>query len=342
MLPRERALRAIHFNHPDMMPVECYAAPTGLHEHGERLAELLSRYPTDFGDTTHVTVPHPRPEDLDENGRYHAFSTDAWGVVWEHNIFGAWGHPHRRPLDDWANLPAYRAPATPPMSGPEFEAARAAAARHKETYYLRHGGGMLIETMRSVRRFEDVLMDIQDDTPEINRLADLIVEYDEKLIAHALALDVDGISFGDDWGTQEALMTSLPVWRRFFKPRYERLFAPVRAAGKDIHFHSCGQVTDILPDLAEIGVNSIWPQLLLYDLPTLAGQCRDLGLAIALHIDRSHLMTYGTPEEVRGNVAEVASVFRKPDGGAWWYIEIDNGFPWENVVALFDAIYSHR
>lgn len=137
-------------------------------------------------------------------------------------------------------------------------------------------------------------------------------------------------------------MASLPVWRRFFKPRYERLIAPIRAAGKDIHFHSCGYVADILPDLAELGVNSIWPQMLLYDLPTLAGKCRDLGMAIALHIDRSHLMTFGTPEEVRRNVEEVAAVFRKPDGGAWWYIEIDNGFPWENVVALFEAIYAHR
>jgi len=342
MTSRERVRRTIRFEYPDMMPVECHSSPTGLHEHGEKLRDLWRRYPSDFGDLSGIPVRHPAPEDYDTEGRYHAFRTDEWGIEWEHNIFGAWGHPHRRPLDDLSNLPNFKAPPPPPMSGPEFERAKRQAEEHKERFYLWGGAGNVFEIMHSVRRFEDVLMDIQDDTDEINAIADIIFGCREQQVAHALALDVDGVAFGDDYGTQGSLILSLPVWRRFFEPRYERLMAPIRAAGKDIHFHSCGYVLPLLPDLAELGVNSIWPQLPLYDPAELSRTCRELGLAVTLHIDRSHLMTYGTPEEVRRKVAEVASVFRQPDGGAWWYIEIDTGFPWENVVALFEAVWGNR
>ena len=74
-------------------------------------------------------------------------------------------------------------------------------------------------------------MDLEDDTPEINRLADIICCHDEALIRRALALKADAVSFGDDLGTANALMTSPEVFRRFFKPRYERLFAPALTGG---------------------------------------------------------------------------------------------------------------
>ena len=342
MTSRERVRRAIRYDHPDMMPVEIHGSPTGLHEHGEKLAELFRRYPSDFGDLSGISVQHPAPEAYDSCGRYHEFRVDEWGVEWEHTIYGAWGIPRRRPLDDLANLATFKAPPAPPTSGPEFDEAKRKADEHRTRFYLWGCGVDIFETLRSLRRYEDVLVDIQEDTDEINHIADIVTDYREAQIRRALALDADGIVFGDDHGTQGALMVSLPTWRRFFKPRYERLMAPIRDAGLDIHFHSCGYVLPLLPDLAELGVNSIWPQLPLYDPTELAQTCRKLGLAVALHMDRSHLMTFGSPDDIRRKVSEVAAVFRRPEGGAWWYIEIDGGFPWENVVALFEAVWGNR
>ncbi len=342
MTSRERVRRAIRFEYPDVMPVEIHPSPTGLHEHGEKLVDLFRRYPNDFGDLSDTPVRHPAPEECDSCGRYHAFRVDEWGIEWEHTIYGAWGIPHRRPLDDLSNLPDFKAPPPPLMSGPEFETAKRKADEHTKRFYLWGGAGSIFETLHSLRRFEDVLVDTQENTDEINAITDVIIGHCERLIAHALALDVDGIVFGDDYGTQGSLIMSLPTWRRFFKPRYDRLMAPIRAAGKEIHFHSCGYILPLLSDLAELGVNSIWPQLPLFDLAELAKTCRKLGLAVALHMDRSHLMTFGKPGDIHRAVRDVAAVFRQPDGGAWWYIEIDTGFPWENVVALFEAVYGNR
>jgi hypothetical protein len=53
-------------------------------------------------------------------------------------------------------------------------------------------------------------------------------------------------------------------------------------------------------------------------------------------------MTHGTPREVRDLVLREYEVFRMAQGGAWFYIEADNGFPFENLEALVKTIIELR
>jgi hypothetical protein len=41
---------------------------------------------------------------------------------------------------------------------------------------------------------------------------------------------------------------------------------------------------------------------------------------------------------VRRAVGDLAEAFSVADGGAWFYIEIDSGFPFENVRALIESV----
>jgi len=344
MLPRDRVFAALDFRAPDVVPLQIYAAPSGLHEHGQKLADLTKTCGHDFGDLSQLGLPDPPgPQDFDPDGRYHAIKTDDWGTTWEYRIFGIWGHPKEWPLDDWSRLASYRPPAPAPAEGPDFEAAKAAAAVHKRRWFCLAGGGSgILEKLFSIRRFEDVLMDITLDTPEINRLADLIVEHDQGWVRRALALDVDGVAFGDDYGTTGSLIVSPQVWRRFFKPRLDILFEPIRRAGKRIFFHSCGQIGAILDDFHELGITAIWPQLPAFHLPELARRCRELRLAVQLHPDRGELMQRRSPAEVRHYVLRMLDTFDTAHGGSWLYIEIDPGFPWANVDALFETAMELR
>lgn len=343
MTSRERVQAALTFQPPDVLPLQIFAAPGGLHEHGQKLLDLIQRCGHDFGSFDGLRLPDPPPPpDFDADGRYHALRTDEWGVTWEYRIFGVWGHPLTRPLDDLTRLPAYRPPIPPPLAGDDLGAARAAAAAHRQQYYLTGWGGELFERLRALRRFEDVLMDLTLDTPEINRIADLIVENMHAHVRRSLAVDVDAVCFADDFGTATAPMVSPELFRRFFRPRYAAVFAPVRAAGKKIFFHSCGQIGPILEDLAELGVSAIWPQLPLFELPALARRCRELGLAVQLHPDRGALMQHGTPAQVQAYVRDLVARFRSRTGGSWLYLEIDPGFPWPNVQALFEVAMALR
>jgi len=132
------------------------------------------------------------------------------------------------------------------------------------------------------------------------------------------------------------------VWRRFFKPRYRELFEPIRRANKDIFFHCCGRVTPILEDLREVGVTVIWPQLTAFELTDLARRCRELRLTVELHPDRGDLMQRCGPDQIRAYLARLFDVFDTTHGGSWLYLEIDPGFPFENVEALFDVARQMR
>jgi hypothetical protein len=344
MLERDRVLAALRFERPDIIPVEFHPSGAGMYEHGERLRDLMREHGHDFGDAADFPLAQPEPGTVDAQGRYEALHRDAWGALWRCLIFGVAGHPVERPLDDWANWPRWHVPASPTFSGPgpDFDAACRAAAAHRARYFLKGGWASVFEVMHAVRRFEDVLMDIQCDTPEIHRLADAITGHREQEIRWLLARGTDAIQLADDFGTQDALMLSRETWRRFFRPRTERLIAPARAAGVPVFYHCCGHAPELLDDLAEMGVGAIWPQLTAYDEPELARRCRDLRLAVAVHPDRSHLMTHGTPAEVRATVLRLAETFRMDEGGAWFYIEIDNGFPFENVRALIETVAELR
>ena len=196
----------------------------------------------------------------------------------------------------------------------------------------------------SIEILHSTLRDLRDQltSAAFRTLADRIIEYDEALLRQAVKAGADAISFGDDYGTERSLLMSPELWRSFFKPRLKRLFSAAVDQGLDIHFHSCGQVWDILPDLKDIGVTSIWPQLPAYNMEALAKYCRELGLAVEIHTDRANTMTYGTPAQVRELVRREFDTFRMMEGGSWFYIEADNGFPFANLEALVKTIAEYR
>lgn len=345
LIPRQRVLETLAFRPPDVLPLQIAPSPAGYYEHGRKLLDLVRSCGHDFGDAAAIQMPAlPGPENFDADGRYHRIFTDAWGTTWEYRIFGVWGHRLRYPLADWSALDAWRPPTVVPLTGQALSVARAAGADHRQRFF--HVGNSefvsLFETMQSLRPFEDVLIEVTADDPRINRLADLLVERAQTLVANVLAVEADAVMFGDDFGTQQGPMISPAAWRRFFRPRYKALMEPVVRAGRKVLFHSCGRIEWLLEDLAEIGVSAVWPQLPLYDPRSLAARCRELGLAVQLHPNRGELMQFAPPDQVRRHVRDLVEIFEWQRGGSWLFIEIDPGFPLANVEALFDAAMALR
>ena len=342
MNPRERVSAALAFQPVDKIPLQLHPSPAGLYEHGQKLLDLIQACGHDFGDLSDLDLPHVPQADFDSDGRYHKYQTDEWGTSWEYRLYGVWGYRVRYPLADISRLDEYHLPAIKRLEGDALKQAQAEGLRHRSRYYQVGGGVSLFETLQSLRPFEDVLIDINQDAPEINCLADRLVEYYSTVIENALAEDVDAISVGDDFGTQQALMISPKSWRRFFLPRYQALFKLVKQAGKRVFFHSCGQIERLLPDLREAGADTIWPQLPLFNHRDLARRCRELGLAVQLHPDRGELLQRASPQDVRAYLLRLVEEFDCISGGSWLYLEVDPGFPWENVKAMYETVVELR
>ena len=102
--------------------------------------------------------------------------------------------------------------------------------------------------------------------------ADEYESYINQLV-YAEKLGFDVIAVNEDLGLQDRLTVSPAMWREFFKPRYQAVYARVHAHGLLVFQHSCGYIQDIIPDLAEIGVDILeTQQLACMDMAAIAQQ----------------------------------------------------------------------
>jgi len=113
------------------------------------------------------------------------------------------------------------------------------------------------ERMQVLRGFNNLIVDIMTQRRELYRLADRILDYNLQRIKRWNEIEVDEIYLGDDWGTQDNSMVSPEVWRRLFKPYYKKMVDAIHKGGKFVHFHSDGNILNLLPDIIDCGFDVI-------------------------------------------------------------------------------------
>ena len=155
---------------------------------------------------------------------------------------------------------------------------------------------------------------------------------------------VDMISMNDDIGTQKSMIMSPTMWRRWVKPYMAEVIAVIHQIDPDIRFryHSDGVLTPVIPDLIEIGVNSlitVQPESMdVYEIKRRFGDriCMEGTFGLQGAFMR------GTPDQVREMVKDQCAGLM-PGGG--WIASPGNSVtpdvPWENLVAFFEALEAH-
>jgi uroporphyrinogen decarboxylase len=137
-------------------------------------------------------------------------------------------------------------------------------------------------------------------------------------------------------------MFSREKFQKIMKPKIARLWKVYKDAGLPVMFHSCGNVTEFIPDLIEIGLDVLEPVQPVMDLGYLK---REFGKDITFWggIDTQQILPYGTPDEVRKLASDTINILGKGGG----YIiataqEVMKDVPLENVKALVETIISER
>ncbi|MBM3214180.1 hypothetical protein FJZ36_04615 [Candidatus Poribacteria bacterium] len=177
----------------------------------------------------------------------------------------------------------------------------------------------------------------------LERVFEHIAGFCERIL-DACGDDMPILCLGDDFATQRGLMISPSHWRRFLKPRFAKLFDIGKRRGKLVWFHSCGDISAILPDLIEIGAD-LWETVQLHTLPMTPERLkREYGADIAFFggINTQNL-PFTTPERVADEVRRCIDVLGTQGGyicGPDHHIKPD--VPPENALALFDAIHAYR
>ncbi len=324
---RERVIRTVEFRDPDRLPIFYGILPAALLRHGQALRDLLDEFPNDFGfDAGSVS------SDL---GPAYSEGThkDEWGTVWRVEQAGMIGIVQDVPLPDWDQMDSLVFPPLPGWSSENTQAGSQVAPRD---WYAFGWGFALFERLQQLRGYENLLMDIASDDPRLHNLMDRLVDWYLNGLEGSLGMGVDGVHFADDWGTQTALMISPASWRRIFKPRYARMFKPVKDAGKHVWFHTDGYTRAIFEDLVEIGCDVINPQHTIMDVEeigrSLAGR-----VAFRTDFDRQHIIPHGTRQEVCDHVKHTIECLCNRHGGAVLHGEIGPDVPLPNVRWMLEA-----
>jgi len=264
--------------------------------------------------------------------------TDAWGTRWETTRDDMVPFPKGTPLPDLRRVDEFAIPDPHPLFDADTALPdRARSIEHREDRLLfGHQVYFLFERAWALTGMENLMVGFLEYPEELRELLRRITDYNIAVFERYLEMGVDGVSFSEDLGTQRALMMSPTQFREFLKPEYERAFAPVKAAGKLVSFHSCGCVEDIVPDLIDVGVDILNPvQARANDLSKMK-QAAAGKLALEGGIDTHEVLMLGTPQVVEEEVRRVLGVLA-PGGG--YIIGPDQGmpFPPDNLAALWRA-----
>jgi uroporphyrinogen decarboxylase len=328
---RERVSRAIRFKRPDRIPYFHRFLDATRRRYPELIASIEARYPGDMADSCwHI------PPLLSQAGQADSAhsSADEWGCVRATGIAGLTGLVVVHPLSDWRALANYPWPDYRTLYN--WESVQSLIDQHPDQHHVAQIPSLnLFERMQALRGFEPLMLDLAEKRTEVYELRDRIVDIMLVAIGFWLRTDVDAIGFGDDWGTQTAMMISPTMWRDFFRPAYARLFEPIRRAGKFIRFHSDGLVLPIIQDLIDLGVDVINVQQNLVGLDRLKSfrGC----VCFLTYMDTQSILPYGTPADVRDHVRQVFASLGTPDGGVLGYAPIGPDVPPENIEALYLA-----
>jgi uroporphyrinogen decarboxylase len=195
-----------------------------------------------------------------------------------------------------------------------------------------------------MRSMELLLMDFVDNPGFATVLLDRITALRKVQAQRYAELGADVLVLGDDVASQRGMLMSLPLWRGWLKPRLTEVIQEARRARPEmlIFYHSDGNAAAIVPDLIEIGVDILNP---------VQSECMDPAEMKRLYGDRLSFwgtigtqttLPFGTPDDVRREVKKRMETVGVGGGlvlAPTHMVEPD--VPWENLVALVEAVHEY-
>lgn len=216
----------------------------------------------------------------------------------------------------------------------------ARAINRPQPFFLMIEGESLFDRCWALRGIEEFMMDLMADEAAALYLIEnnfrFFYNY-TRLLLEAAGGAVDAIGIYNDLGNQRGMMISPALYRKFFKERQREFIRMVKGFGARIFYHSCGNITEIIEDLIEIGVDILDPLQLKAMQMTPAQLVARCGDRIALHggIDTQDLLIKGTPHAVREAVRELKRELGKHgkyilSGSHLFQVDV----PMENIAAV--------
>ncbi len=276
--------------------------------------------------------------------------TDEWGIGWHAAKYetpfgqGFYTEMTGHPLAQKDSILNY----TPPKAdNPKlYTDAENLLANYKNSHFI---VGVTVttifETAWALRGLENLMMDFITDPQLANDILDIPYKYHLAAAKKLAKMGVDMIWTGDDIGGQNGMLISPKLWREFFKPRMANFIKEIKSINPELKvaYHSDGNISDVIEELIEIGVDVLNPiQPACIDPAKIKEQYGDR-LCFWGSIDEQHTLPFGTAEDVKNEVIMRLKTIGKNGGliiGPTHHVQLDT--PMENFKAMIDTIKNTR
>jgi len=191
---------------------------------------------------------------------------------------------------------------------------------------------------------ENLLIAIAAEPELVSALVDLSVELNLAMAKEAAARGVKIIYTGDDYAGNLGPLMSPRHFRKLFYPGLCRVIGGYKELGLYVIKHTDGNLWPIIDMIVESGIDCLDPidpqaGMDLAAVKTQFGDC----IALKGNVDCAHLMTFGSPDEVRAATVEA---LRSGAPGGGFILSSSNSIhsavrP-ENYRAMLDAWQKYR
>ena len=369
MTHRERVIAAINHKEPDRIPIDLGGTRcSAIHFDGyEALRDFLG-----LGPTSEVARSALRYAEVEEDvleyfdidtralstGDYDGYTKliepddsyiDEWGCRFQRPPDGHYYDVVYSPFAEEATLEALDNHPWPDPEDPGLIRGVRERARylHKETDYAVMAAlpGGCVDHSQFMRGFEGWFMDFALNREFITSLMDRILEMNLRISERFLdevGEYVDIVWMADDVATKTGSMVSPKDYRELIKPRHKKIFDLVKEkTNAKIWFHSCGNISGLLDDFIEIGIDIINPvQVSAEGMDTKALKER-FGDRIVFWgaVDTTFVLPNGSPDDVRVEVRK--RIGDLGHGGGYVLAPVHNiqyDVPSENICAMYDEV----
>jgi uroporphyrinogen decarboxylase len=376
MNARERVRLALNHQEPDRIPIDLggsicssihKSAYIELKKHlGMNLEEeikmmdyvqqlpyldeaLLERFGVDF---RMIQLPAATAPDVNvfEEGDYYAF-------------IDRWGSKLHMPKDgglyfDWVDFPIKEATTEaldsynwPRPDLPEYNAQLREQAEYlyKNTDYALVGsaiiGGGIFEQPARTMGLEDFFVALVTEPKFSDRMMDQITEiYIESCNNYLEQVGeyLQVFTYWDDVSGQDGWLISPDIYRKVIKPKQRRLLGAIKSkTDAKVYYHGCGAVSDLIPDLIELGFDILNPVQVSARGMDSKRLKEEYGRDIVFWgggVDTQRVLPFGKPEEVADEVKR--RIDDLAPGGGFAFAAVHNIqalVPPENIVTAFET-----
>ncbi|MGA2985053.1 MAG: uroporphyrinogen decarboxylase family protein [Terriglobia bacterium] len=198
-----------------------------------------------------------------------------------------------------------------------------------------------------LRGMEQALIDLAVNPSLAEAALERIYYIHEAIIRRTLqaaARLIDFIYVAEDLGTQDTLLMSPTSFRRFLKPWMRKMIDLIHSFGVKVMHHDDGAIRPLLPELIQIGIDVLNP--IQWRCAGMGREelTRDFGKSLVFHggVDNQQTLPFGTPDDVKREVAENIRIFRQGKG----YVvapchNLQPNTPTANILALYEAVHEY-